>query len=200
MAGAPGPPNQPGNVPAAILDAAFDIVAEHGFAKLSVRRLGAALHYSPSAIAHYVTPMGRFASVLWVELHDRVAVRITAAALEAHPPIDGSDDWTSHAAAAWLDWSRAYPRLARFYVEFMPNPDDVRLHRDHCGVAADDWARSGEQLANAWWFFVRRSQAALELAIRTPRSAEPVDVLARELSRIAAAWHVELAGLLVRAD
>lgn len=183
----------PSTVPDALVDAALLIIATDGFDALSVRKLGVATHYSASAVAYHVSPMNRFASQLWYELHRRVPVALVDAAVRAHPPGSEPNRWADEAAAAWMSWADSNPGLAEFYVAFRPEPDHVTISVAPWGVSPAVWDRAGDRLRHQWWYHARSMQAALERAQRAEPGSARVATLAADMIRNARGWTDALA-------
>lgn len=172
----------------AIIEASLEIIATSGLDQLSVRQIAVRTFYSASAIAYHVTPMSRFVSELWVTIHRSVVDPILISARAAYTARNDPNDWGKVAADRWLDWAERSPGLARFYVGFTPDPAQVSLTHQHSGVTAEEWARAGDDLRNTWWYFVRRAQAALELALRSGADPDRDARLAGQLTEIVRQW------------
>lgn len=170
-----------------VVAAGLTVIARDGFDQLSVRRLAAEMHYSASAIAYYVTPMARYVSSLWATIYDDVIADAMNAAGRAGRDRTDPDPWARRTAEIIVCWADREPNLAEFYVAHTPRPDHMEVGAGHCAVTPAQWAEVGEELRNAWWYFVRRSQAGLQLVLTLPCS-ERVGRFADEIAEITREW------------
>jgi AcrR family transcriptional regulator len=172
-------PDQPQGTELRLLEAALAIIARDGFSSLTLRALATHAQYSPGAVAYHCTPIERFTSRVWVELHQRTA----NALLLEHGT---TSTWAIDIATAWLDWAAAHPLSASFYFRYIPHPDHVQLGPEQLGLPDDDPRRSARMAT--WWYCVRRSQAATELAHARRDEPSAADDLAAEIEAIATIW------------
>lgn len=179
-------------VGAELRSVALDLIGRDGLDRLSVRRLSRAAHYSPSAIAYHVTPFEKFVARTWFELHQRDIDPMFERWMAAH-----SDDVLTVCTTELLAWSRRQPLLAKFYTEYSPDPDHVVIAWDQCGVAAAEWETAGSPLRYLWWYFIRRNQAALALAMRQPVEADAIELLTRDIHQNRIDWIDARAAALV---
>jgi hypothetical protein len=142
-----------------VVAAGLTVITRDGFDQLSVRRLAAEKHYSASAIAYCVTPMARYVSSLWATIYDDVIADAMNAAGRAGRDRADPDPWARRTAEIIVCWADREPNLADFYVA-PPRLDHMEVDAGHCAVTPAQWAEAGEELGNAWWYFVRRSRPA----------------------------------------
>lgn len=162
--------------------AAFEIMDVDGWRALSIRAVGARSHYARGTISYHVPNFERFRTELWQIVGQSIAEAVfTNTTLDS---LNGSSR-SAGAATRILEWTRAHHERSKFFVEYVP------LTRRDLRPAPHDEVREwpvGQPVTPEMHFFVRKFQAAMELALRAPDDAAARERFQLELESIGPSW------------
>ncbi len=165
----------------AIVDAVVEMVDEHGWDHITVRRIGERMHYAASTIVYHVGSL----EALTMAVRTSVAHQVIAALFDGYTP--GPNQFAA-AADRMLAWMRAHPHLFAFYVLKTPSERSLREVNDSVPTTYAPADRAWPK-PNTLRYFDRALQCALEGAVLLDDSPERQrDFLVIELMHLDAQW------------
>jgi len=165
-----------------IVDAVVEMIDEHGWEHITVRRIGERMHYAASTIVYHVGSLEELIAGVRTRVAEQLVLTLFAGDVQG--PNRGPE-----AAERLLGWMGQHPKLLAFFVMKAPTDDSLQsvnaMVPTTFAPAGRGWPKAGTLR-----YFDRALQCALEGTLLLDDCPDRQrDFLATELLHLEAQWH-----------